>query len=136
MGKMIFYYCLNFFVACELMQLLSLATLRSKIRIRLQMTYKINTSHLHFPRPTFFQSLLNTLVGFVGFFPIFVFKNKRILQYKVILRFKMTLFLELVSFYIISKYLISVIFLFMCRECQCPDNLELHSGHWHTQINI
>ena len=55
MEKVALYYWLNFFVACELMQLLSLATLPSKIRIRLQMNYKINISHLHFPRSIFSQ---------------------------------------------------------------------------------
>ena len=84
------------------MQLLSLTTLPSKIRIRLQMTYKINTSHPHFPRPIFFQSLLNTLVGFAGFFNIFLFEKKGIPQNKVILQFKMTIFFELVSLYILS----------------------------------
>ena len=68
MEKVAFYYCVNSSVACELMQLLSLATLPSKIRIRLQMNYTINTSHLPFPRSIFSQSLLNTLVGFLGFF--------------------------------------------------------------------
>ena len=80
------------------MQLLSLATLQSKIRIRLKMNYKINTSHLHFPHPIFSQSLLNTLVGFLGFFDIFLFKKMRIPQNIVILQFKTTLSLELVSY--------------------------------------